>query len=368
MRKNPMNILVISNYTDFHSTRPEVGIFLGLAKLGFNVHIMTYGSTPFKKEFEDLGIHLIDFHPEKKFDKQEIKTIREVLINEDIHLVHLFNSKAIINGIKASKGLPVKVVLYRGFTGNVHWYDPSAYFKYLHPRVDKVFCNSKGVEENLQKQFLFSKNKAITIYKGHNVNWYNKYQSISIREDLGISDDSFLLINVSNNRKMKGIPYLLKAMNQLPNNLPIHLLLVGKNMDNKINMEIIDSGNKKDRVHIMGFRSDALTLTKSCDVLVFPSISGEGMPKAVIEAMALEIPPIVTDIPGNNELVVNGESGIIVPPQNPEEFSKAIIRLFKDRDQCNTLGKRARQRITNHFSLEQSIQKTKELYESLVYG
>jgi glycosyltransferase involved in cell wall biosynthesis len=327
---------------------------------------MTYKSSPFRQEFEEAGIQLIDFHPEKKFNKSEIQKIRDVLIKENIHIVHLFNSKAIINGIKASRDLPVKVVLYRGFTGNIHWYDPSAYIKYLHPRVDKIFCNSKGVEKHLQKQFFFNKKKTITIYKGHDVYWYNKYHELLIKEELEIPENSFLLVNVSNNRKMKGIPYLLKAMNLLPDDLPIHLLLVGDNMDDRINLAIINSGNKQSKIHILGFRSDALNLVKSCDVLVFPSISGEGMPKAVIEAMALEIPPIVTDIPGNNELVVNGKSGIIVPPKDPESFCQAIMKLYQNRAKCKELGKYAHLRIKNHFSLEQSIQQTKELYEELV--
>src|SRR5687767_7704636 len=126
-----IKVLVISNYTDYHSTRPEASIFLGLAKLGFEISIMTYASSKHVADFEKAGIRVIDFHPEKKFDKAEITRIREFIVQEQIQILHLFNGPSIINGLTAAEHLPVKVVLYRGYCGHIHWYDPTAYLKYL---------------------------------------------------------------------------------------------------------------------------------------------------------------------------------------------------------------------------------------------
>ncbi|MCP3929637.1 MAG: glycosyltransferase family 4 protein [Bacteroidetes bacterium] len=361
-----INVLVISDYRNYIPARPEAEIFIGLAKMGFQIQIMTYKDAKYVPEFIANGIKVIEFHPERKMNKAEIHRIRKVLKDENIQILHLFNSKAIINGIQAAKGLPVKVVLYRGYAGNVHWYDPTAYFKYLHPRVDAIFCNAKGVEKSIQKQLFFDKRKAITIYKGHDIAWYEHYRPVTIRKDLGIPEDAFLLVNVANNRKMKGIPYLLEALNQLPDDIPIHLLLIGMDMDNQRNLKIISRGKKEDCIHFLGFRKDAPSIVMTCDVFVFPSIKGEGMPKAVMEAMALEIAPIVSDIPGNNELVVNGESGIIVPPKSSKELAKAILKLYNDRVLCNSLGIEAKKRIEKHFNTNQTVLKIKKLYEDLL--
>ena len=361
-----IKVLVISDYRDFHTVRPEAEIFIGLAKLGFKITIMTYKESEYVQLFEQAGIKVIDFHPEKKFSKTEINKIREEIIKNEIDIVHLFNSKAIINGIQAAKGLPVKVVLYRGYTGNVHWYDPTAYCKYFHPRVDKIFCNSIGVEEHFHKQLFFDKRKTITINKGHDIKWYENYSPYDIRKELNIPSDAFLLINVANNRKMKGIPYLLKAMNLLPAELPIHLILIGKNMSNNTNLKIIDQGVKKKNIHILGYKKNVLNIVASCNVFVLTSIKGESITKSVIEAMCLGVAPVISDIPGNKELIINDESGLLFPSKNIKEIMNAILKLFNNQSLCKELGNNAKQRIIDHLNVEQTVIKTKKLYEDLV--
>lgn len=361
-----IKVLVISNYREYHSTRPEANIFLGLAQKGFDIHIMTYGDSGHVQTFKDAGIHVIDFHPEKKFDKKEIQKIRDFVIEHDIDIMQLYNSPAIINGIQAAKNLDVKVVLYRGYSANIHWYDPTNYIKYLHPRVDKIVCNSIGVEGLFHRQLFFKKDKAVTINKGHKLEWYKGYEPIDVRQELGLEKEAFLLIAVGNNRRMKGIPYLLKAMNQLPDELPIHLLLVGRDMDNKANMAILEKGNKKDKVHLLGFREDVLNLVAGCDVFVLPSIFGESITKSVIEAMSLGIAPIISDIAGNRELVKNEESGLVFTSKNSQELYNAIRKLYNDQEYCKQLGKNAQQRIAEHLNAEGTILKMKALYEELM--
>ncbi len=362
----PIKVLVISDYRDFVTTRPEAEIFIGLAKLGFKIHIMTFKETPFHSTFEAAGIRVIDFHPKKKFDKAEIARIRETIIKEKIDIIHLFNNPAIVNGIKAAKGLKVKVVLYRGYAGNIHWYDPLSYLKFLHPRVDKIFCNSQGVEEFLQKQLLFGKHKTITINKGHNLNWYTDFPPYDIKKELNLSPDAFLLVNVANNRRMKGISYLLKAINLVPKDLPIHLLLVGKDMDTKENLHLIKKGGKSDKVHILGFRKNPLNIVTASDVFVLSSIKGESITKSVIEAMSLGIAPIITDIAGNRELLVHEQSGLICKARDPKGLSEAILKLYKDTPLRKRLGKNAKLRIDSHLNTGQTVLKTKKMYEDLL--
>lgn len=368
MSQKQLKVLAISDYRDFHSVRPEAEIFLGLKKEGLDVHVMSYADSEYGKRFAEAGIRVIDFHPQEKFNKEEQKFIRDLFVKEQYDVVHLFNSKAIINGIKAAKGLKTKVVLYRGYSGNIHWYDPTAYYKFLHPRVDAIMCNSIGVENIIRAQKLTNKQKAVTINKGHRTEWYSDVKPSDIRKEFNIPEDAFLLINVANNRKMKGIPYLLEAMNQLPEGLNIHLILLGKRMDDPRHMEIINRGAYKNNIHIPGFRKDALSIVSSSDVFVLPSIMGESITKSVIEAMSLEKAVIITDIAGNVELVDDGKSGLVVPKKNATAFKDAILKLYNDRDLTSTLAVNAKKRIDAELSTEQTIQKVKALYEELVHG
>ena len=367
MSKKPLKVLAISDYRDYHSVRPEAEIFMGLKKEGLDVHIMTYEDSEYGRKFKEAGIKVIDFHPQEKFNKIEQKYIRDLFVKEEYDVVHLFNSKAIINGIKAAKGLKTKVVLYRGYSGNIHWYDPTAYWKFLNPSVDAIMCNSIGVENLIRSQKLTHKDKAVTINKGHRTEWYSNVSPSNIRKEFNIPEDAFLLINVANNRKMKGIPYLLKAMNDLPKNLNIHLILLGKRMDDPAHMEIINAGNYKNNIHIPGFRKDALSIVASSDVFVLPSIMGESITKSVIEAMSLEKAVIITDIAGNVELVEDGKSGLVVPKKNHSAITRAILKLYKDRPLCSTIAQNGKKRIDEELNTEQTVQKVKKLYEKLVY-
>jgi glycosyltransferase involved in cell wall biosynthesis len=361
----PIKVLVISDYRPYHTVRPEAEIFIGLAKLGFRVTVMTYGEARYAEEFRKAGITVIDFHPQKKFDAAEIGRIRAELVAGKYDIIHLFNSPSTVSGIRAARGLPVKVVLYRGYAGHIHWYDPTAYLKYLHPRVDKIVCNSVGVEEIFRRQLFFDKSKAVTINKGHRVEWYDHTVPADVRTQFNLPANAFVVVNVANNRPMKGIPYLLKAMSYLPPELPVHLLLIGNDMDDKANLALINGSPNRDKIHILGFQKEALNIVAAADVFALSSVKGESITKSVIEAMSMGVTPVITDIAGNRELVEGGVSGLVVPSRNAQALGKALLSLYRDRPRCKKMGVNARKHIQTHLNTEDTVLKYKNLYEEL---
>lgn len=361
-----MKILVISNYRETVSVRPEAELFIGLKKEGVDVHIMTYGDAPYVKQFEEAGIPVIKFHPQKKLNRKEIQFIRSILLEGQYDILHLFNSKAIINGIQAAKNIAVKVVLYRGYTGNIHWYDPTAYFKYLHPRVDKIWCIAKSIETYIQQQLFYDKTRPVTIHKGHNLNWYNGITPIQRSALPDIPENGFWVVHVSNNRPMKGIPFLLESMQFIPPDLPIHLILIGKNMDHAANLKIIEHFPNKSHIHFLGYRTDVLNIVKSSNVFVLSSLFGEAITKAVIEAMSLGIAPVITDIPGNKSLVDHNKNGMVVPTRNARAIADAVLNLYKDPKKCQQIGAMAQKQIREQFNIQKTIRQIKNMYASLI--
>lgn len=358
-----MNILVISNYRDYHTTRPEANIFKEMSKLGVNITIMTYGESQHAQEFRELGIDVIDFHPQKKFDKLEIQKIKAVVKEKGIDIIHAFSNKGTYAAVKAAKGLNVKLFLYRGYAGNLEWWNPSSYLKHLSPRVDYIMCNSIGVEQYFKKQLFFKKEKAVTINKGHDTAWYSGYDPLEIKKELGIPEDSFLLINVANNRRMKGIPYLLKSITMLPKDKNIHLILAGRNMDTPENLAILKKANCENRVHFLGFRKDVLNIVAAADVFVLSSLFGESITKSVIESMAIGNPAVITDIPGNTELIEDGIQGYVTPAKDSKAMAIAIEKMYDNPNQTKEMGKAAKAKIGNELSSKQTVIKLKKLYE-----
>jgi glycosyltransferase involved in cell wall biosynthesis len=359
-----IKILVISNYNHMIAARPEAEVLLGLDPGEFEVTLMTYKSAAYAAILEERGIKVIDFHPEKKFSHKEITFIRTELKAGGYNIIHLFNSKAIVSGIIASYGLPVKIVLYRGYTENIHWWDPTAYLKFLNPGVDKIICNSIGVEKSIRRQSIFNARKCTTINKGHKVEWYEESLPVNWQEE-GIPSGAFVMMCVCNNRRMKGLPYLLKAFQFLPKDLPIHLVLVGRDMDTKDNLRMVEVGNFRDKVHFMGYRDDVLSLVVASNIFVLPSIYGESITKSVLEAMALGIAPIITDIPGNVELVESGVSGLVVPKKDPKALAHAILHLYNNPDLCRKFGQKSKERIDTVLHNSATIEKTAQVYREL---
>ena len=357
--------LVIGSYHVIHTSRPEAEIIIGLAMAGLEMTVMTYGDTEYARRFYEYGVRVIPFHPERKFRRAESQRIRKELIDGQYDILQLYNSKAIINGIRAARGLKVKVILYRGYAGHVHWYDPSAYFKYLHPRVDKIVCNSLGVEEDFRRQLFLDTSKLITINKGHDILWY-KDVIPAARESLGIPQDAFVVCCMANVRPMKGIAYLLEAMNFITQDQPVHLVVGGNGSDSPVFRRMAEGLPNASRIHLLGHRSDALNIVAASDVFALASIKGESITRAVQEAMALGVVPVITDIPGNKELVEHRISGLVVPPKDPQALADAFLLLYRDEELHHRLSAGALRHISTTLSHQRTVEGMKALYEELV--
>lgn len=327
---------------------------------------MTYGDSPYAEKFRAAGIRVIDFHPEKKFSPSYVRFIRRELKAGGYHILMLFNNKAMVNGILAAMSIPVKVVVYRGYTGNIHWSDPFMYLKYLSPRVDRIICLVEAIRQLFRKNLLFRKDKAVTIHKGHDIAWYEGVEPVG-KKALGIPENAFVIICGANVRRMKGVRYLLKATYHLPADSNIHLAFAGNGMDVPLFKKLIENSPFRQNIHVLGFRKDILNVVKTADVFVLPSIKGEAITKSVIEAMSLGICPLITDIPGNQGLVIDHQCGLVVPPRNPEALAKGILWLYENRERCREFGTAAREHIRQNFDIRNTVIQYDALYREL-YG
>ncbi len=360
-----MKVLVISNYAPaVHQVRPEAEMIIGLKERGVDMEVMTPASCWYAKRMEDHGIHIYDCLPRGKFDRQAIRFIRRALKDGRHDILHAFNSPAIATGIWASMGLPVKVVTYRGQTGNVSRYNPGWYLTHLSPRVDKIICVADAVHQDLLRH-VFDPDKPITVYKGHDLAWYEGAQPVNL-EDYGVPSDAFVVGVVANQRPRKGLSVLIESARFLPVDANIRFLLIGRGTDSEDVAKRIAATPAPEKFHTFGIRDDVLSFVASCDATVLPALRREGLPKTVIESMALGVAPIVTATGGSAELIVDGESGLVVPSGDAGAIAKAIETLYEDRERTAEMGRLAKQRLATHFRLEDSIEQTLAVYRSVL--
>lgn len=191
---------------------------------------------------------------------------------------------------------------------------------------------------------------------------------ISIRQELGLSENTFLIGLIGRYHPMKDHDNFLQAALLLSKNFPqIHFLLAGTGTDTS-NDKLRDSIEKlelSNRVHLLGERSNTYWLIAGLDILTLSSAYGEAFPLVVGEAMACGVPSVVTDI-GDSGWIV-GDTGKVIPPRNPQSLMKAWQDLIDiGREGREALGKAARSRIINHFSLHYIVNKYEKLYDELL--
>jgi glycosyltransferase involved in cell wall biosynthesis len=237
--------------------------------------------------------------------------------------------------------------------------------RYLNPRIDRIVC----VADAIRRHFLAMKpaflrmpaERPVTIHKGHKLEWYTATPA-----DLagyGIPASACVVGCTANYRPRKGIDFLVDAIEMLPDD--VHLLLIGHMNAAKLTQRI-ERSPAKDRIHRVGFVSNAPELSAACDIFCMPSTKREGLARAIIEAMAYRVPPVVTNSGGSPELVVNGECGYVVPPKDAGALAEAIGKLHRDPELRRRFGRAARERIGTTFRNEDTVRKTIALYEELV--
>ena len=361
----PAKILFVGNYDITpHNIRPEAEMIIGLKERGLDVEVMTKADCFYARRMAGFGIAIHDYTPPAKFSLEAVRTLRRTLRQGRHDVLHLFNNKAIVAGVHAAIGLPVKVVTYRGQTGNISRFDPIAYLTHLSPRVDRIVCVAEAVRQSLLPE-VRDPRKPVTIYKGHDLSWYEAVQPAD-RSALGIPEGTFLVTCIANNRPRKGVPVLIEAAGLLPSDCPVHVALMGAGMDSPGIRTLIEASPARSRIHAYGHRDDVLAVVAASDAAVLPAVRREGLPKTVIEAMAVAVPPIVTATGGSPELVVDGESGLVVPPGDARALAAAMLEMSRDPSRAQAMGVRARERLGTHFTLDASIAAHQALYEELL--
>jgi len=357
-----MRVLAVTGHSDL----PETQMFIGLHKAGVGLEVMCPDDAPHRQKLVDGGVRVHSLSLKGRLDRDGTAAIRQRLVDGQFDILHAFNNSAVSNGLRASKGLAVRFIAYRGIEANVSVFDPASWTTYLHPRVDKIICVADAIRRYLvNMRFLwwrFPTDKAVTIYKGHDLSWYQ--EPAVQRSELGLPEDAFVVGCTANERPRKGLPYFISAAKLLPDDANIHFLLIG-NIDGKKTMQSVADSPARSRIHLAGFRRDAPQVLASCDACILPALKREGLPKGIIEGMVYGVTPIVTDSGGSPELIEQGKSGLIIPPGSSRAIADAISQLYDDRDNCKRMGAEAQQRIQRDFHFSKTIEQTLSVYEEL---
>ncbi|MBO6805985.1 glycosyltransferase [Thalassospira sp.] len=239
--------------------------------------------------------------------------------------------------------------------------------KKLHKHMHAILGNSAAIVEQLIHDESVSDSKVGLIYNGVEVYASDDSLRSANREKLSIEADTVVLTTIANLIPYKGHADLIEALNGMSlKDRKWKLLLAGR--DDGIGQQLQASAENfgiSENIVFLGNVDDIHGLLELTDIFVLPSHE-EGFSNALLEAMAAGKAVIATDVGGNGEAVIHGESGIIVPPRCPSALSRAIAELIADVSKRAELGEAARRRVTDNFTVDKCVASYEDLYRSLL--
>lgn len=233
----------------------------------------------------------------------------------------------------------------------------------------KIIIYNARISAYQHEKLGYCQSKSLLIPNGFDTNVFqtSKEAHQGLRQELNLEKDTFIMGLVARFHPMKDHNNFLQAAAiLLKNNPDIHFVLAGRNVDsnNRELVKLIHSLDIQEETHLLGERQDMADITAAFNLATCSSYT-EAFPNVVGEAMSCGVPCVVTDV-GDSAFIV-GDTGRVVPPQNPEALAKAWQELIDlGIEERKALGLAARTRIVNNFSLESVVAQYENLYQNIV--
>ena len=315
---------------------------------------------------------------------REINPIRDSLAFLDLlrlirhkrpHIVHTNSTKAGFLGRLAAKLIGVPVIIFTAhgfFLYEPFWTRTTRLFYILVERLGGIFSDvviavSEADKQKMIQYEVIQPNKLVVIHNGLKINTFAKdFTSVIKKNNLGLSNNSKIIGTVANFYPIKGLQFFIKAAEQVKRTFPEGEFVIAGDGQQRPELERLTAELGLDScVLFLGQRDDVPQILPLFDVFVLPSVK-EGLPYALLEAMAAAKPVVATAVGGVPEVVVDGQTGLLVPPRDPEALAQAIITLLRNPGRARAMGEAGRKRVLEHFTVERMVAETERVYQALL--
>ncbi|MBI5306826.1 MAG: glycosyltransferase family 4 protein, partial [Planctomycetes bacterium] len=258
--------------------------------------------------------------------------------------------------------------IFEGYFGKTKTFVFTALERFAARFTDKIVTLTKngicpylkaGIGKESQYDFIYNGIDVASLEK-------KKCDKIQKRQELGIDAGSLVVITAGRLVPVKGQAYLISALSEIVKEAPNVLLVILGDGELRSSLEEqVRDLKREGLVLFLGMRNDVPEIVSCSDVFALPSIN-EGFGVVLLEAMAVKCPIVATDVGGVPEVVLDGITGILVPPKDPAQLAKAILKLTKDPQLSARLTESGYQRLKTHFDIQNTVSKMELLYSDLV--
>lgn len=322
--------------------------------------------------------HYVDIpferNPLKPGNVKAYKMLREIIEKEQFDLIYCHTPVgamlARLAGISARKKGTKVIYMAHGF----HFYSGAPLLNWMiyYPAEKFLSRFTDGLitinQEDYRRAQKFHAGKTILIPGvGIDLDKFQKKEPTrqEIRNKLGIPDGKIILMSVGELTKRKNHMVVIDALARLKEYDILYVICGDGPLKAQLRAKAEELG-VRDRVKLLGFRKDIAELHKAADIFVFPSLQ-EGLPVAVMEAMASGLPIVASKIRGNEDLISNNQGGYLVNPTDSEQVAKAIEKMIQNTKKREKMEERNLEIITK-YGQETVLQKMDEFFDEIVGG
>jgi glycosyltransferase involved in cell wall biosynthesis len=338
-----------------------------LPKDQFDVHVcaLTRGG-PLLASVTEAGIPVEVVGKSSKFDpsafwrlKRHVQSLRPQLVQTWLFAANSYGRAAAL-----AAGVPKIVASERCVDPWKVWHE-LAIDRWLARRTSRIIVNSSGVRDFYVGHGI-DEGKFVLIPNGITPVPPSAVSRTALLAELGLPAEARLVGAVNRLWPQKRVKDLIWAADLLKViRGDVHLLVIGDGPHLDRLLRFRRQVCIEDKVHFLGHRDDVPRLMPHFDALWLGS-EYEGLPNVVMEAMSHAVPVVATDIPGNRDLVVDGETGYLVPLGDRAGFARRTNKLLEDRDLARRLGEAGRRRVLGEFSVEKMVARHADLYRELL--
>lgn len=335
-----------------------------LIKRGHNVTIVCppHSGLVQRASKADIPTILINFH--RMFDVFALWKIMRLIKKKGIHIVHTHSS---IDSWVASIGSKMAGVPILVRTRHLSVPIATHIFNFVYKMPDAIITTGESIRRRMIEINKLDGHRVLSIPTGVQLDRFNPRVTAScLREELHIGSDTPVITMVAVLRSWKRHEVFLEAAKWVLYKFPqAKFLIVGDGPGwERIHGKIVEF-NLGENVIMTGHREDIPEILSVTDVAVLTSERYEGVPQAVLQYLAMERPVVATSSGSTDEAIRDGETGILVPPNNARNVAEGILRLLNDKELGQRLGKNGRKLVEERFSSQAMMDVTLNLYYDL---
>lgn len=339
----------------------------GLAQQGFDVHVAALErGGPLTVEFRAAGVPTIVIGKRLVSDPIALARLTRYAVHLGPELVHTWNFTANAYGRVAARAAGVKHVVAGEYAID-RWKGAWAWYvdRLLARSTDRFVTDSAAIRDHYVEHGLPAERFTL-IANGVEPAPESNVTRAELLSELKCPVDARLIGVVGSlvpQKRLKDLIWAADLLRVLHDNL--RMLVIGDGPERSMLERFARLASDLDHVRFLGHRDDVWRIMPHLDVLWNGDAAG-GQSNAVMEAMAASVPVVASDVPANGELVVHGETGFLVPIAGRAARARATDQIFNDAALKTRLGAAAKQRMAEHFSVDQNVSRHEELYHDIL--